>query len=371
MVTPHLPPVQAANALLPIQLASELSLEDSTATFISYATADPSPPIRYSVTRVPKRGDGFLARSVLGALVTAGRIMLKARRSVGRADIVHLHSNGFIVEASAHVARRLRRPYVITLYGTDVWHHSPMHHRRFARVVRDASHRAFYSHALLEFARKFDLAPEPSSVIYAPVASDFHGETDERRAALKHALGVNDVPTLLTVKRLHPVAGYHDLINAMPAIVSRQPNVRLLIAGEGELRATLEAHIAEVGMRDHIQLLGLVPNQELQRYYAAADLFVLPSHLESWGTVMLEALGCGTPVVASNTAGATEVRSLFEEDVQLFPVGDAAALARAVLDKLARPTRVGAAARSSLENQFSASGCLRQYLTVYRQALTD
>ena len=371
MVTPHLPPVQAANALLPVQLAGELSLEGAAAAFISYSTADPSPPLPHAVTRVPKRGDGFLARSILGAAVTAGRIMLQARRSVGHADVVHLHSNGLIVEAAGDVARRLRRPYVITLYGTDVWHHSPIHHRRFARVVRDASHRAFYSHALLDFARKIDLAPEPSSVIYAPVASNFHVETDARRAALKRALGVNDAPLLLTVKRLHPVAGYHDLINAMPAIVSNQPKVRLLIAGEGELRATLKAQIVEVGMQDHIQLLGLVPNQELQRYYAAADLFVLPSHLESWGTVMLEALGCGTPIVASNTAGASEVRSLFKEDVQLFPVGDAAALARAVLDKLAHPTRVHAATRSILENQFSTSGCLRQYLTVYREALTD
>ena len=369
MVTPHLPPVQAANALLPVQLAGELSLEGAAATFISYSTADPSPPTPHTVTRVPKRGNSFLARSVLGAAVTAGRIMLQARRSVARADIVHLHSNGLIVEAAGDVARRLRRPYVITLYGTDVWHHSHVHHRRFARVVQEASHRAFYSHALLEFARQLDLAPEPSSVIYAPVTSDFHGETDERRAALKQSLGVDDAPMLLTVKRLHPVAGYHDFIHAMPAIVSHQPNVRLLIAGEGELRATLESQIAEVGMQDHIQLLGLVPNQELQRYYAAADLFVLPSHLESWGTVMLEALACGTPVVASNTAGASEVRSLFEEDVQLFPLGDTAALSRAVLDRLARPTRVHAATRSSLENQFSTSGCLRQYLTVYRQAL--
>ena len=369
MVTPHLPPVQAANALLPVQLAAELSLEGAAATFISYSTAEPSPPMSHSVTRVPKRGDGLLARSVLGAAATAGRIMLQARRSVGSADIVHLHSNGLIVEAAGDVARRLRKPYVITLYGTDVWHYSPVRHRRFARVVRDASHRVFYSHALQEFAGQRDLAPEPSSVIYAPVASDFHGETYDRRATLKQALGVGDAPMLLTVKRLHPVAGYHDLINAMPAIVSHQPKVRLLIAGEGELRATLDAQISEVGMRDHIELLGLVPNQELQRYYAAADLFVLPSHLESWGTVMLEALGCGTPVVASNTAGASEVRSLFEEDVQLFPVGDTAALSRAVLDKLARPMRVHSATRSRLENQFSTSGCLRQYLTVYRQAL--
>ena len=114
----------------------------------------------------------------------------------------------------------------------------------------------------------------------------------ERRSTFRKELGLDQSVVLLTVKRLHPVAGHEDLLRAMPVICSTHKNVRLLIIGEGESRAALEALTKQLNLTDSIQFLGGISNEDLYRYYVSADLFVLPSRLESWGTVMLEALAC-------------------------------------------------------------------------------
>ena len=371
MVTPHLPPEQAANSLLPVQLASELMYEDVTTTFVSHPALSGETSTPGQVTYVPRRPQGVVGSTLAGAALAATRLFLATHRALKHADpdLVHVHSNGLIIEVAAVVARRLRKPYIMTLYGTDIWHHEPKENARFADVVHRAAHRVFYSNALMEFAGPLGLATEPSSVIYAPVAARFHPVSDGRRRELQEALHVDGSPILLTVKRLHPVAGYEDLFTAMPAIVARYPSARLLVVGDGEMRPALEAKLAELGMETHVRLLGPIPNEQLQPYYAGADLFVLPSRLESWGTVMLEALSCGTPVVASDTAGASEVRSVFGEEITLFERADPKALSRAVVDRLERLGRVGADARTTLHDHFSAAACAKRYLGVYREAL--
>ena len=190
MVSPNLPPVQAANALLPTQLAAELAHAGIESTSVSPSTPDDAPAVPDSTIRVARRGTSTLSKSTIGAVVTAGRIAFAIRRAIANSDIVHLHSNGLIVETAAYVAHTLRKPYVITLYGSDVWCHSPVQNRRYGNIVRSASHRVFYSNVLLEFARPLDLAPKPSSVIYAPVARTFHAESEGCRHELRRSLGV-------------------------------------------------------------------------------------------------------------------------------------------------------------------------------------
>jgi glycosyltransferase involved in cell wall biosynthesis len=113
----------------------------------------------------------------------------------------------------------------------------------------------------------------------------------------------------------------------------------------------------------------MIDNEALWRYYAAADLFVLPSRLESWGTVMLEALASGTPVVATDTAGGLEVHEHFPDDVRLAPRENARALGAAVVEALGRGRSVGDATRRRLAGDFSEAACAARYFDVYRQAL--
>jgi glycosyltransferase involved in cell wall biosynthesis len=367
MVTPHMPPEQAANALLPSVLARELAKAGDRTTFLTHpAQASPRPTVGETVY-VTRRGRGPLARSPLGALFAATRFSLAAARAFRGVDLVHLHSNGFIVDVAGWMAARMSRPAVVTLYGTDVWHFDPARHRRFAAVVRGAAQRVFYSRALRDRAVELGLATPDAPVIYAPVDEMFQWQPDAERDAIRRALGV-DGPMLLTVKRLHPVAGYEDLLKAFAIVASRLPAARLFIAGGGELRPALERQAEAAGVASRVRFLGLVDNHDLPQYYAAADVFVLPSRLESWGTVMLEALACGTRVVATATAGAAEAHRYFDDDLALTPLEAPEALAVAVERSLAESRRAGARTLETVAAMFRPAGCARAYRAVYEQA---
>ena len=301
--------------------------------------------------------------------MAAARMAMGARSAVRSSDLVHLHSNGLIIEVGQALASRYRKPYVITLYGTDVWHHDREHHARFARVVAGASCRVFYSQGLLDFAAGVGLSGEPSIVIYAPVSASFAPPGPQARDALRSELGAGRSPVILTVKRLHPVGGHEDLLRGVPDMLRAHPDLQVWLAGDGGLRPALEALAGTLGIAPHVRFLGRVGNDVLWRYAAAADLFVLPSRLESWGTVMLEALACGTPVVATATAGAQEVQRLFPDDVTLTPVEDVAALAARVSEHLRARRRAGEATLRTIADRFSQTRCAAEYLKVYEDAL--
>jgi glycosyltransferase involved in cell wall biosynthesis len=301
---------------------------------------------------------------------TAARIGLASVRAFRGVDLVHLHSNGFIVDVAGWVAARLARPAVVTLYGTDIWHFDPVRHRRFAAVVRGASERVFYSRALRERAVELRLATPDAPVIYAPVDEMFRAPARDDREAVRRELGVTG-PMLLTVKRLHPVAGYEDLLKAFSTLAFRIPDARLFIAGSGELRQKLERQAEAAGIAPRVRFLGLVDNQELPKYYCAADLFVLPSRLESWGTVMLEALACGTRVVATATAGALEAHEYFGDDLRLTPLEAPEDLAAAIEHALGTARRASEQTFERIASTFRPASCARAYREVYESSLAE
>ena len=181
MVSPVAPPAQAANSLLPELLIQELRERGVAASFVSHPTAGAVSAGGSLNTYVPRRGSGLLHSSRAGAVLAGTRIAMGLSAALRVADLAHLHSNGLIVEVASLLARWRTTPGIITLYGTDIWHHDPVVHRRFAEVVTGAAHRIFYSRALLTHARSLGLAVDPSTVIHAPVAGLFRTVSDEER----------------------------------------------------------------------------------------------------------------------------------------------------------------------------------------------
>lgn len=122
------------------------------------------------------------------------------------------------------------------------------------------------------------------------------------RTAARAQLGLQRF-TLLSVGLLDPRKAHDLIIEALPAL----PEVELLIAGIGPEKRNLELLAQKLGVADRVRLLGAVPQTELKTYYNAADVLVLASSREGWANVLLEAMACGTPVVASNVWGTPEV----------------------------------------------------------------
>jgi D-inositol-3-phosphate glycosyltransferase len=139
-------------------------------------------------------------------------------------------------------------------------------------------------------------------------------------------------PLLLYVGRLQPIKGLDTLLEAMAAVPA--PAYLLVVGGEhdepdGGHGAALRARVAALGLNRRVRFLRAQPQRRLRLFYAAADATVMPSYYESFGMVALEAMACGSPVVASRVGGLT---TTVQDGVtgRLVPEGDPAALAAAI-----------------------------------------
>jgi phosphatidylinositol alpha-mannosyltransferase len=146
------------------------------------------------------------------------------------------------------------------------------------------------------------------------------------------------VPTVAFLGRIdEPRKGLTVLLEALPELVELQPDVRLLVAGPGDVDEVREAIPAS--LRPHVDLLGLVSDADLPRVYASGDVYCAPNtHGESFGIVLIEAMATGTPVVASDLEAFRRVLEDGKAGV-LVPVADPAKLATALAGLLADPDR--------------------------------
>ncbi len=191
-------------------------------------------------------------------------------------------------------------------------------------------------------------------------------------ANLRDALGVAGKRTVLCVSRLVPIKNVALLLDAMAHVVQADPNAHLVLAGEGPEAASLRAHAARLGLREHITFAGHVPHHDLPPLYRSADLFVLSSAFDNSPNVVLEAMACGLAVVATDTGGVSEYVAAGQGG-ELTPPGDAAALARSIVGWLdAAPRRREAAAfnRQRAVQQFSWRASAKSLLAVYESVLS-
>lgn len=159
-------------------------------------------------------------------------------------------------------------------------------------------------------------------------------ELAERRALpVEHPwLRDKQVPVVLAVGRLVPQKDFETLLEAFAA-VRRQRPARLVILGEGPLRADLEKHCADLGVSADVSLPGFCANP--YPAMAAADVFVLSSRFEGSPGALIEAMSCGTPVVATDCPSGPRELLAGGRHGRLVPVGDSAALAAGLEDALA------------------------------------
>ncbi|MDF1553961.1 MAG: glycosyltransferase [Deferrisomatales bacterium] len=174
------------------------------------------------------------------------------------------------------------------------------------------------------------------------------------RGAARAALGIpGDAELLLFVGRFSPVKGLDLLLRALAVVVSLRPGVRLLVAGgDGPQGADTRAGVvlaAELGVASRVAWLGSVPRRGMPRLYRAADLLAVPSRYESFGLAALEALACGTPVVATRVGALDEV-VVPGENGGLVDEAAPAPLAAAIAAQLAARRAAPEEVRSTVED---------------------
>ena len=184
------------------------------------------------------------------------------------------------------------------------------------------------------------------------------------REALKLPL---DATVCITVGRLVPVKGHCDLLQALPQI--RDPGVILVFAGDGELRTDLESLASRLGVAERVRFLGW--REDTAELLGMADLFVLPSHNEGLGLVLIEAMAKRLPVVATSVGGVPEVVAEGKTGL-LVPPHAPEALARAVGELVGDPDlrrRMGEAGYRRAVERFSIDATARQTSDVYRELI--
>jgi glycosyltransferase involved in cell wall biosynthesis len=367
-VTPHLPPDQAANALLPWQLGEWAREAGDEVGYVAHPPrAGRATSLPGSVVWVPRRSDSALPRaSRVGAVLSAYGVWRAVSPGIDAADVVHVHSNGLLAELAVLLARRRGKPVVLTLYGTEIWHYRPKPTvDLFTRAYRAASYVTFYSARLKSRAEELGLARRNARVVYPPVAAPFLFHDETAQSEQRAALGVANRHLLVNVKRLHPLAGQRYLLEAMNEVIRDHPDTKLVICGTGPLRDELTAAARSAGVERHVQFAGLVDNAMVARYCAAADLFVLPSILEALPTVAVEALACGTPVVSTDNPGGLELNEAFGPDVTVVPREQPVPLARAIAEFLRHKRRTMPGTRETIEREFRPAAAAAQYRAIY------
>lgn len=303
------------------------------------------------------------------------------RRLVGylketKPDVVHAHLE-MAMTMGIPAARLAHVPAVGTFHHV----HRPLSGRASARerlAVEIATRSAtaiFVSQAsLISFADRYRRSrPVPASwtVVHNGIDLEYFTPGATRGVSpLPPDLGLHDAPVVTVLAALRDFKGITHAIDAWPAVLGQQPTARLLLVGSGEQEPALRAQVARLELTASVVFAGM--RSDIPAVLRGSDLVLLPSiYGENLPTVLMEAGGCGRPVVASDVGGISDIVANGETGLLVAP-GDSPAIATAVLQLLADADlrdRMGEAGRRRMERLFDArlwAGSLR---AVYQKAI--
>jgi glycosyltransferase involved in cell wall biosynthesis len=298
----------------------------------------------YSLTRIPRRT----------LPLRMAQYALAARPLLGWADLVYMHTLGLPLIGGRGI------PRIVKIVGDQGWERAVRRGWIAPTEDIDEFQHKRYGMAVTVQVRAMDGVIVPSAYLKRMVIG---WGVDERKVYViynalpqepaadvgtQHAvsdalaqLNLEDAPLILTAARLLPWKGVDHLITALQLV----PDVRLLVAGEGQMTDEW-THLAEqLGLSNRVTFLGRVPREKLALYMRAADYVALYSGYEGLSHTLLESLRVGTPVIASDKGGNPEVVQHGVNGL-LVPYVDVEALAAALVEAFAPGRRAALAANT-------------------------
>ncbi len=224
-------------------------------------------------------------------------------------------------------------PVTITLRGTEVpLARDPVRRARILEALEGASQVFSVSQSLKRHVVSLGAKEDKIHVVGNGVDTSVFHPIDKQEARKQLQIPTN-AKVLVTVGALVPRKGQLRVIEVLPELLSRHPDLLYLIVGgaspEGDIGAQLRTRSKELGIEKHVRFLGPMPPEQLKIPLSAADVFVLATANEGWANVFLEAMACGLPVVTTEVGGNREVVCR-KELGRVVPFGDEKALAWAL-----------------------------------------
>ena len=256
--------------------------------------------------------------------------------SLQRFDVIYCaHINLMPIAAFIRGLRRI--PVVLAIYGIDAWQRSSVWFSGLA--VRYSDLVISISQLTLDRFREWTaIDGVKTAIVPNAIRCEKYGVA-AKRADLAERLGLTGGPVIMTFGRLSSAErykGFDEILELLPQLRQSEPDLKYLIAGDGDDRPRLETKAFNLGLSNSVVFCGPVPEESKADYYRLADAYVMPSSGEGFGFVVIEAMACGIPVVASAADGTQEAVRGGELGSVVDPK-DSEALKKAILEALRKP----------------------------------
>ena len=292
-----------------------------------------------------------------------------------KVDLVHGHWSIPQGLTGLFVRKLFGVPFVISLHGSDV--HGldfPLLRALNKKVILDSDACTANSRATAARAQRIS-GRSDIRIIPMGVDIDFFAKSIGRGSTRNHK-GRKD-KIILYAGRLIDVKGIEYLVKAFPEVLEKQANAKLLVVGSGPCKGDLVSLSERLHLHDKVVFQDTVSQEELVRYYAMADVFVLPSvttkegETEGLGVVLLEAMACGVPVIGSAVGGITDIIKDQETGllVRQKDPGDLAEKINRVLTDEELSRRLGKRGYDFAKERFSWSFIAGECLQIFRSVL--
>jgi glycosyltransferase involved in cell wall biosynthesis len=261
-------------------------------------------------------------------------------RAVRASDIVHAHGHPYITSlVAAKLAKRYSKPFVLTQHNTFIQYGSMFDNvERLNDLVvgketlKEADRIITVSNATKEYVLSLGAKPYKIKVLHNGVDLVHFRPLPGKREEIRRKFGIpQNAIVALTVRRLVYKNGIDTLIEAANIAVKKNPNFVFLVVGKGPDQDSVQARIRQLRIENNFRLTGFVSDEDLPFYYNVADFFVLPSKSgEGLPLVVLEAMACGLPVIATDTGGINEI--LMKDYGKLVPPNQPELMAKAIFE---------------------------------------
>ena len=319
--------------------------------------------IKIIPVRCPKASAGSLVKTVSWY----GKNAAEACRNLDF-DVIHSH-DWFGVEAAEILKQKTGKPWVFTLHSLEFMRSceqggKSIMERQERRGAEKCDKVLTVSRLMRkEIAERYGGKAEKIDVVYNS-AKEQEGEPGK----IRKKLGLGERPVALFLGRLSNQKGPEYFLRSAKIVLDKIPEARFLVAGEGHMREGLEKFSKHMGLEGKVAFTGFVPESDLASYYAAADVFALPSLHEPFGITALESLLAGTPVIVSEGAGALERLPEMDCVYKIRP-GDSGDLAEKMVSGLSRRRRVSEREREAVKKAYSWERSAAEIFELYQKMI--